>query len=69
MVVCTRCCITIAAVHLLNTTSKECLQQCNLRKLKAQSLWLDYDYRGIIAQSSDASFAHVHISYCHGDLC
>jgi len=32
----------------------ECLQQRNLRKLKAQCLWLDQNYRGIIAQSSDA---------------
>jgi len=29
---------------------------------------LDQNYRGIIAQSPDAQFGHVHVSYCHGDL-
>jgi len=32
----------------------QCLQQHNLRKLKAQCLQLDHNYSGIIAQSSYA---------------
>jgi len=46
------CCFTIAIVRLLNMTSKSSV--CNLRKLKAQCLKLDQNYRSIIAQSSDA---------------
>jgi len=58
-VVSIHCCITIAAVYLLNTSTKSSV--CNLRKLKAQCLCLDQNYR-------PAALLHNH-RMCNAHMC
>jgi len=37
-------------------------------QVKSALFEVDQNYRGVIAQSSDAWRAHVHLSCCYGDL-